>query len=260
MKKKKLIAGIIQARMGSTRLHGKAMIHIMGKPILWHIVERLKKSSLIEKIIIATTTNKEDKTILEFATKHNIECFSGSEEDVLDRFYQVAQKFDVEVIVRVTGDCPLIDPEVVDRAIALFINNNLDYVSNTIECTYPDGLDVEVFSKQALTKAWQEAKNFSEREHVTPYIWKHPQIFKIRGIKSEENLSHLRWTIDESQDLKFIKKIYEELYGEDRIFLYKDIINLLKAKPELIKINQGIRRNEGYIKSLTNDKNNKIRG
>ncbi|MCK4349121.1 MAG: glycosyltransferase family protein, partial [Thermoplasmatales archaeon] len=225
-------------------------------PMLWHIINRVKRVKLIDKIVVATTINEEDKEIIELAIAEQIEGFAGSEEDVLDRYYQVAKKCKVDIIVRITSDNPLIDPEIIDKIIKFYLDNedDLDYVSNTIDPTYPEGLDVEVFSFDALEKAWKEANKKSEREHVTPYIWDHPNKFKIASIKKEgENLSHLRWTVDYENDLKFVREVYRNLYNKDNFFLMQDVLYLIKKFPYLNKINEGIVRYEGYIKSLEKD-------
>jgi len=248
-----MIAAIIQARMGSTRLPGKVLNNIAGKPMLWHLINRLQRSVFIEKIIVATTTNEIDCPILDVAEKSGVESFAGSEHDVLDRYYQAAKKFHADIIVRITADCPLIDPRVTDRVIQCYLENKgkVDYVSTGIPPTYPDGLDTEVFSFTALEKAWKEAKSQSEREYVTSYIWKNKQIFRLANVANEEDLSYMRWTVDEDRDFLFITEIYKGLYrGENEIFYMEDVVNFLKTYPKLMSINQGIKRNEGYIKSL----------
>lgn len=248
-----MITAIIQARMGSTRLPSKVIKKIEGRPLLWHIIERIKHAKSINEIIVATTTNKEDEKIIKIAKKSGVKTFSGSENDVLDRFYRAAKKFNSDIIVRITPDDPFKDPKIIDEFVNYFLKNNLDYVSNTIKPTYPEGLDIEIFSFKALEKAWLEAKLASEREHVTPYIWKNPKKFKIKNLSYKEDLSNLRWTIDYLEDLKFAREVYKRLYPVQKIFLMEDILKLFKKEPELQKINQGIRRNEGYIKSLIND-------
>ena len=249
-----MIAAIIQARMGSTRLPGKVLIDIQGKPVLEHVIERVRKSRLVDDIIIATTDNEQDKAIIDFAKARGLYYYAGSEDDVLDRFYQAAQKFGAETIVRITPDDPFKDPEVIDKVIGYYLANKdkLDYVSNTIKPTYPEGLDVEVFSFVALERAWREAKMPSEREHVTPYIWNHPELFRLANIENDKDLSHLRWTLDYEEDLRLVREIYARLY-HGQVFLMKDILALLRVEPELARINQGITRNEGYLKSVAQE-------
>ena len=244
------IGAIIQARMGSTRLPGKILTKIADKPMLWHVIQRTAESSLMNKIIIATTTNSADDCIVDFANSFDILFFRGSEGDVLDRFYRTAKSFCIDAIVRITPDCPLIDPKIVDKVIKRFLIGNLDYISNVHPPTYPDGLDIEVFSFETLKKVWKEAKKASEREHVTPYILNHHRMFRISNIENEVDLSYMRWTVDEERDLKFVKEIYKRLYKNNKIFYMTNILNLLKKEPELSRINEGILRNEGYAKSL----------
>jgi spore coat polysaccharide biosynthesis protein SpsF (cytidylyltransferase family) len=254
-----VIAAIIQARTGSTRLPKKVLAKIEGKPMLWHIIERVKKAKNINEIIIATTNRKEDKKIIKIAKKSGVKSFAGSEEDVLDRYYKAAEKYNTDIIVRITGDCPFVDPEIIDKIVEFFKKNNFDYVSTghitkqKHELNYPAGLNTEVFSFSALKKAWKQALLPSEREHVTPYIWKNDKLFKIRTINSGQNFSHMRWTVDEKQDLKLIREVYKKLYSDQKIFLMQDILDLFKKEPYLMEINKGIKRDEGYLKSLKKD-------
>ncbi len=249
----KNVVAIIQARMGSTRLPGKVLLDIEGKPMLWHVVNRLKKSRLIDKIVIATTVSERDLLILRFAEENGIDRFAGSEEDVLDRYYRAAKKFRADLIVRITADCPLIDPAVVDRVIQYYLDNkdNLDHVGTA--GSFPDGLDVSLTSFAALEKAWLEAKLPSEREHVGPYIWKNPQIFRLAKIESDEDYSHLRWTVDDEKDLLLVREIYRNLYRGGRVFLMPDILDFLNKNPHLSDINKDTIRNEGYLISLKRD-------
>jgi spore coat polysaccharide biosynthesis protein SpsF len=248
------IIAIVQARLESTRLPGKTMMDIMGRPMLWHVINRLKQSRRLTDIVIATTTNEKDKAIVRLARENSVKSYAGNEEDVLDRYYQAAIKFKTDVIVRLTADCPLIDPEIVDKVIEYFLSGNSDYVSNTVKPSYPDGLDTEVFSFGSLQRAWEEAKLKSEREHVTAYLWKHPELFKIGNVKNDIDLSRFRWTVDIDEDLQFVREIYQRLYIEDRIFYMEDVLKLLKQHPELLAINSSSTRNQGYAKSLSEDK------
>lgn len=245
--------GIVQARLASTRLPGKTLVDIMGRPMLWHVVSRLRRASHLNDIVIATTTREEDKAIIRLAGESKIKCYAGSEDDVLDRYYQAASTFKADVIVRITADCPLIDPRVVDRVVQRFFAGSFDYVSNTLELTYPDGLDTEVFSFGALEKAWGDARRKSEREHVTPYLWKHPDKFRLANVRNDIDLSHLRWSVDQIEDLQFIREVYGRLYREGELFYMEDVLELLRKYPDLKQINQGIHRNEGYAKSVEVD-------
>ncbi len=247
------IAAIIQARMGSSRLPGKVMKEILGKPVLWHLINRLRCSQLIDKIVIATTDEAEDEPILGLAQEMGIDSFAGSEEDVLDRYYQVAKKYGAEVVVRITADCPLIDPEITDRIIKHYLDNRdkLDYAHTGL--SFPDGLDTEIFSFNALETAWHEATLASEREHVTPYIKKSGK-FRIDTVQCEEDLSHMRWVVDEEKDFQLVTEILKALYKEGKIFHMKDILDFLSKRPELLELNKNTVRNEGYLKSLAEDK------
>lgn len=249
-----IISAIVQARMSSTRLPRKTLAIIAGKPMLAHVIERLKGARLLQGIVVATTTNQADDAIAERAEKLRVYVFRGSEDDVLDRYYQAFRKYPADVVVRVSSDCALADPHVVDRVVSHYLRGNYDYVSNILKRTYPDGLDVEVFSFKALEKAWQETKWASEREHVTSYIFKNPDKFKLANVENEVNLSHFRWTVDWKEDLKFVRQVYKHLYKEGQIFYMEDILELLREHPNLEKINQGIATNEGYEKSLKEDK------
>lgn len=251
----KRIAAIIQARMGSTRLPNKVLAKIEEHPMIWHLVQRLKNSKYKPEIIIATTTSEKDKLILDIVKELNVKSFAGSVDDVLDRYYQAAKKFNIDIIIRITADCPLIDPEILDEILKFYLKNEYDYVSNTHPPTYPDGLDVEILSFDILERAWKEAKLASEREHVTAFIWKNEDLFNLGNFSNKEvDLSKMRWTVDEKEDLEFVREVYKNLYTKKKIFLTSDILNLLRNKPELMKINNQFTRNEGYFKSLKEDK------
>jgi spore coat polysaccharide biosynthesis protein SpsF len=227
--------------MTSERLPGKVLLEISGKPVLWHVVARLRGSKLIEKFVVATTTNVEDVPIIKLCNEMGIGAYAGSEEDVLDRYYKAAKQYGAKVIVRVTADCPLIDPQIVDRVIQYYLENKdkFDYVSTNHPTTFPDGMDTEVFSFEALEKAWKKARKQYQREHVTPYIWDQPEKFKIGNVENDEDLSTKeRWTLDYKEDFEFISAVYANLYKEGEIFSMQDVLNLLKKKPELRDINK----------------------
>jgi spore coat polysaccharide biosynthesis protein SpsF len=242
---------IIQARMSSERLPGKVMAEIGGKPMLYHVVKRAERAELINLIVVATSHHHDDDVIENFCKENAVVCFRGSRNDVLDRYYQAARYLDALVIVRLTADCPLLDPGIIDKIILNYYEGDFDYVSNIIEYTYPDGLDTEVFSFDALNRAWREARLKSEREHVTPYLRNHPEIFRLVNISHTEDLSHLRWTVDEPQDMDFIRSVFAHM--GDSCFGMTDTLNLLRECPELSIKNAGIKRNEGYIVSLNDD-------
>ncbi|MBN1280620.1 MAG: glycosyltransferase family protein [Candidatus Thermoplasmatota archaeon] len=253
------IVAIIQARVDSTRLPNKALIPLEGQPLLLHVLQRVQHAKLLNGVVLATTTRPVDTPLVHLANDHHIPVFRGDCNDVLDRYYRAATEHHADVIVRITGDCPLIDPQIIDTVIRVFLQKSIDYVTNTLEPTYPDGLDVEVFSYTALTKAWKEARRTSEREHVTAYIRNHPEEFTLHDVKHTVDLSHLRWTVDQHEDLMFIKEIYKRLYDKQKIFYMNDILTLLQQHPEIQQINTGIQRNEGYLRSLNEDKELKKR-
>lgn len=241
---KQRIVVIIQVRMKSTRLPGKVLKNIAGKPILAHVIERLKDARLVDEIVIATTTKDEDRTILKFANESRVKSFAGSEEDVLDRYYQAAKRCEADVIVRITSDCPLIDPGVVDKIIAFYLKyrGTVEYVSNFLKRSYPRGLDTEVFCFEVLETAWQQSKEPYQREHVTPYVYEHPEIFRLVNVENNEDLSHMRWTVDEARDLEFVKEVYKRLYKEGKNFLMEDILTLLRKEPQLMEINKNVKQ------------------
>lgn len=247
------VVAIIQARVSSTRLPGKVLLDIQGQTVLEHIIKRVSHSKLIGQIVIATTIKKEDLAIVKLCADNGKTIYRGSENDVLDRFYQASMLFGAIHIVRITADCPLIDPGVIDEIITLHLKNSADFTSNTINETYPDGLDAEVFTFHALKKTWENAKLNSEREHVTIYMKKNPADFKLCSLEYSMNLSDKRWTLDEQRDYEFIKIIYQNLYQKDKLFDMSDILDFLQSHPEVEKINSGIIRNEGYLKSLSKD-------
>lgn len=246
---------IIQARMGSSRLPGKVMRSISGKPMLWHVIDRCKRCEKVDAVVVATTTTEEDDVVAAFAKENGVAVYRGSESDVLDRYYRAAEEHDAEVIVRITADCPLIDPGLIDRMVDFYEDSGgrYDYVGMGRPNRFPNGLDAEVFSFEALAKAWTEANLKSEREHVTPYIWKNDGLFRIGAVESDEDLSSHRWTVDEARDLTLVREIHKHLYEEGRLISTEDILDLLSRMPEISRINQGIVRNEGYIKSLKED-------
>ena len=247
-----MIIALVQARMGSTRLPGKSLADIGGHPMLWHVVNRVRKSRLAEKTILATSTNPADDPIVGFCSEECIDCFRGSENDVLDRFYQAAKKNSAETVVRVTADCPLVDPTIVDRVIVEFQRGSVDYASNTIRYTYPDGLDVEVFSFAALEQAWRQATMPSEREHVTPYLRKGK--FRTLNVENEFSLpcGQFRWTVDSASDLEFVRSVYAALAAKEH-FGFRDVLQLLDEKPNLMSTQRASICNEGYYRSLLSE-------
>ena len=222
---------ILQARMESTRLPGKVLKQIEGKPMLWHIVERLKKVKQSDELVIATSTNTEDRAVVELAESCSIRCFAGSEKDVLDRFYQASKEFRFEQIVRATGDNPLVDPEEADRLISIQLKTAADYSSNKSEVNsgLPVGIGVEVFSFPALERSWVEGKNEDHREHVDEYILQNRDSFNIQVLPAPEGkrAPHLRLTVDTMEDLSFIRAIYRRFYVPGHIVPVYEVIRYL---------------------------------
>ena len=239
--------------MGSNRLHGKVMELLDGKnPSLFYTINQLKSALKLDKIIVATTQLSEDDKIEEFSIKNGIECFRGEPDNVLDRFYKCAKKYKLDTIVRITADSPLIDPEIMDLAIQIFNSDKYDYVHNKYPRTFPDGLDVEVFTFNVLEKAWKNAVLPSEKEHVTPYFRNHKEEFKIKSMINEKNLSFHRWTLDYKEDLELIRKIIQKI--NHRPILINDIILLFNKEPSLFEINKMYLPNDGFQRSLEEDK------
>jgi len=246
--KPNLVVAIVQARMSSTRLPGKVLADIAGHPMLWHVVQRLRRARLVHQIVVATSDNPADDSIAQFCQQEAIGCWRGSETDVLDRYYQAARAHSADTVVRVTADCPLIDPAVVDRVVQRFLDGGCDYVSNTLGYTYPDGLDAEAFSYSALEQAWREASKHSEREHVTPFL--RGGRFRTASVLNEQLLpGSLRWTVDEPSDLEFVRQVFAALAGEEN-FGMSDVLSYLGANSAAQNLNSSILSNEGYFRSL----------
>lgn len=236
------IAVIIQARMGSTRLPGKVMKKIKDETVLSHVIERVRKAKTIDEIIIATTTLEQDQSIVNQGLQSNIKVFRGSETDVLSRYYLAAKENNVDIIIRITSDCPLIDPNIIDELVEHYQNSNYDIVTNAgndiSNRTYPRGLDTEVFSFEMLEAGYENATKDYQREHVTPYIYENAK--SIYYYKNAHNFSEYRWTLDTEEDFQLIKEIYDVLYHGEHSFYMEDIIRLFKERPELYEINKNI--------------------
>ena len=234
------VALAVQARATSTRLPGKVLVPNMGRPLLAYELERLRDVAGATSRVVATTTNDSDDAIARVAAAEGFDVVRGSEFDVLDRFVQAARFAGADVIVRVTADCPLIDPCVVDDVIGRYLAGGTDYVSNTLERTYPRGLDVEVCSAEALITAADEARTPSQREHVTPYVYANPQRFRIAHVRQKDDLSGERWTVDAPEDLELVRRILESLYPTRPRFRQEDVMALLDANPAWRAINQHV--------------------
>jgi len=253
-----MITAIIQARMSSTRLPGKVLLPLGGVTVLEHTIGQVKKAKHIGRIIVATSDSADDDAIAKLCKKIGVPVFRGSLSDVLDRYYQTAKKFGAEHIARVTSDCPVIDPAIIDRVAEEYERDSekgeCDYISTgRITTTFPDGMDTEIFSFKALEQAWNEAKLPSEREHVTPFIWNHPERFRVVEVKNDRDLSAVRLTLDEPNDYMVLQDIVKNVPE----LTMENIVSYLKTNPDVAMKNASIVNNEGYFKSLHEDKESK---
>lgn len=236
---------LVQARMGSTRLPGKVLMPIMGKPLLHYLVERLRRVTKADSLAILTTHQPADDQIVRFCQKEGVDCYRGSEEDVLARYYGAAQELKIDAIVRITSDCPLIDPGLVDHVIDLYRNHasEWDYVSTCCgKRSFPRGLDVEIFSYAALEQAFQKAQKPEEREHVTLYMYQSAGLFRVHNIESEKDLSRYRLTVDTPEDFELIRRIYEALYPVNPNFDLQDVMGLLNKHPDWVLLNAHVQQ------------------
>ena len=231
---------IVQARVGSTRLPGKVLKEICGKPMLLRVIDRLRVAKSLDEVAVATSTQKGDDLVEALCDRSGIACFRGSEDDVLDRYYQCASARHATVVVRITADCPLIDPALVDLVVVARASTGADYAGNTRQLTYPRGLDTEVFTFEALERAWQQAAEPYQREHVTPYFYQHPEEFRIHSVTSPEDCHEHRWTVDTDEDFELVCRIYSEL--GDRVFSWREALDLVRRQPQLATINSMIRQ------------------
>jgi spore coat polysaccharide biosynthesis protein SpsF len=233
------VVAIIQARMGSTRLPGKVLLDLEGETVLARVVNRLRRTRLVDELLVATTDQAGDDAIVKECRELSIPVSRGDQDDVLDRYFRAAQLAKAEVVVRITSDCPLIDPEITEKTIAAFLATAPDYASNALVRTYPRGLDTEVISAAALGRAWQQARKPYEREHVTPYIYERPTEFKLLSVTGEVDYSAHRWTVDTPQDLEFVRAIYERL-KDKQMFGWQDVLDLLDREPALLELNRSV--------------------
>ena len=234
------IDGVFQCRMKSTRLPGKTLMPIMDKPLLYYMLERCRASKLLGKLVVATSSDKEDDPIEEFCNTHGYDVFRGSESDVLDRIYQCAVAFNMKHIARLSGDNPLIDPEVIDLILDYYARNvdRYDYVSNNHPPTFPQGQLVEVMPFYVLEKTWEKSDKPFQREHGTPYIWDNPEQFRIGNIEHSPNLhNEHRWTMDYEEDFALMREVFERIYPLKRIFSIEDVLQLLQENPQISAIN-----------------------
>jgi len=242
--------------MGSRRLPGKVLMEVAGRPLLDYMVERVSQSRLIDETIIATTTSSEDDKIRQWCQKNSVAFYLGDEDNVLSRYYEAAKEHQASVIVRLTSDCPLIDFRVIDAVVQNYLDKlQIDFVSNTVPlpCIYPDGMDVEVFNIDVLTKAHQEAQLPSEREHVTFYMWKTGKFSTFR-LDPYEDISQYRFCVDYPQDFEVVKEVLSKLYPDNPQFSMHDLINFMKKNPELLELQKGIERNSGWQSAFDRDR------
>lgn len=227
---------VIQARVGSTRLPGKVLKDLCGDTVLARVVNRICRATLLDEVIVATSVEASDDAIVKECRRISVPVFRGSEHDVLDRYYQASRDARAEIVVRITSDCPLIDPEVSDKTIGAFLDVRPDYCSNALKRTYPRGLDTEVMSFSVLECAWREANKRHQREHVTPFIYEHPERFKLLSVAGEQDYSRYRWTLDVPEDLEFLRAIYSR---QDGTYLsWEDVLHILDREPALASINE----------------------
>lgn len=244
---------IVQARMGSTRFPDKVLADLCGQPMLSVLLHRLRMTRGLDEVLVATTNNITDDILVSWLEAQGVSYFRGSENDVLERYHACAAEKKADIVVRVTADDPLKDHEIIERALSILTENKAaDYVSNTINPTFPEGLDIEVFNFNALDRAAREATLSSDREHVTPYIWRNTSKFNVVNFTMERNLSEWRWTVDKPEDLEFVRAVFSNL-GNNLEVSYREVIKLIENRPELLKINAGTVRNEGYLISLSNE-------
>lgn len=247
------ILAIIQARLGSSRLPRKVFLDLEGRSVLERVLDRVRASKNIDTVIVATTDLEEDLEIAQLCGKARVAVYRGSCEDVLDRYYKAALLYKPDHIVRVTADCPILDPKVIDSVVERHLRGGADYTSNICPPTYPDGEDVEAFTFGALEREWSQAKLKSDREHVTTYIRNNSGLFRIANVKYGRDLSAKRWTLDNAEDYEFLRLIYRNLVSRNPLFSMEDVLTFLAENPETEAINSRIKRNEGYQKSLKQD-------
>jgi spore coat polysaccharide biosynthesis protein SpsF len=233
------IVAIVQARMGSTRLPGKVLMDLNGETVLGRVIKRLSRATLLDRVVVATSDKAGNEAIAGECLRLGVDCFQGSEADVLDRYYQTARVHEASVVVRVTADCPLIDAGLVDETIRTFQEQGSDYTSNVIPRTYPRGLDTEVFTFSALERAWQLASEAHQREHVTPYLYEHPEKFRLGSLSGRTDYSRYRWTVDTREDLELLRTIYSRFDNRDD-FHWQDIILLMEREPDLAELNSQV--------------------
>lgn len=242
---------IIQARMGSSRLPGKMLMLLAGVPVVKRVYDRVCRIRGLDQVLMATTTAGTDDPMVRYCDSVGIPVFRGSEEDVLDRYYQAARQTGAEVVMRITGDCPLLDPDQSARVLDLYASvPGCDYASNTQPPFLPDGLDTEVMGMEALARAWTEATAKAAREHVTYHLYKHPDRYRVAALQGEKDLSGYRWTLDNREDYVFLSSVYEELARRGWFGSLQEVLAILRDQSQWVKINAHLQRNEGLLKTI----------
>ncbi len=245
-----MVTAIIQARVGSTRFPRKVFAPLVGRPLIWHVVDRVRACRSVQHVVLATTVNPADDILAQWAVEHRVNLYRGSENDVLGRFHGAAAACDAQIIARITADDPFKDPTIIDRVADLLQGKGLDFACNNNPPSYPEGLDTEIFTRSSLDRAHMESTEPFEREHVTQYFYRHPGLFSQANLANAADLSFLRWTIDTPTDYAMAERVYKELYQKDRVFLMEDILALLRKKPEIAAINANVVRSAMYKTSL----------
>ena len=235
---------VLQARMSSSRLPGKAMMEINGMPMIYWQVQRILRAKNVNSLVVATSIDSTDDSLVNFLDKNSIDVYRGSLDNVLSRFVEVAELYPYDAIIRLTGDCPLAMPELIDKMVVKFYEHAVDYLSNTLEPTFPDGLDIEIVKSSVFKKLWTFKLEPKELEHVTYGIYTRPETFNLSNFPNESNHSHERWTVDYQEDLDFIRKVYAHFAGHEPTFTYLDLFDFLRQKPEVISGIDAARRNE----------------
>jgi spore coat polysaccharide biosynthesis protein SpsF len=235
------VVAIIQARMGSTRLPGKVLMDLGGATVLARVVQRTRAATLLDEVVVATSLLPADDVTVQECQRLSVACFRGDEEDVLARYYRAAQEFGADAIVRITADCPLIDPELIDATVRAFLEQKPDYASNSLVVTYPRGLDVEIFTAQALEQAWSSATETYQRTHVTPYLYENQGLFKVVSLTADGDYSEYRWTLDTAEDLGLIRAIYAH-FEQNPSIPWRDVLRLMESRPELAEMNSQVRQ------------------
>jgi spore coat polysaccharide biosynthesis protein SpsF (cytidylyltransferase family) len=247
------VLAVLQARTSSQRMPGKVLTPLLGRPMILRHLERISRCTSLDGLVVATSSHPSDDALFECLAAEGVAVHRGSLENVLERFFCAAEQRQPEHVVRLTGDCPLADPAVIDKIVHIHLEQGNDYTSNVLPPTYPDGLDAEAMTIAALTVAHREARLPSELEHVTSFINRRPDRFKIGNVLNDEDFSTFRWTVDEPEDFQFVRAVYENLYPSNPGFGMQDVLGLLSKQPYLIEINKRFARNEGLLKSLEAD-------